>query len=61
MNAVQAIVVQIDTICDHILGLTGYSVATLREVSEALHRASARIDNEIAQRIASADYRGDAS
>jgi hypothetical protein len=61
MKAVQAIVVQIDTICDHILGPTGYSVATLREVSEALHRASARIDNDIALRVASADYRGDAS
>jgi hypothetical protein len=55
MNRVKAITSQVDTIVGHLLGPEGYNLETLREVSNALHQATARIDNEIALRIASAD------
>jgi hypothetical protein len=50
MNAVKAITVQIEAIADRVLGPEGYSLNTLREVSNALHEASARIDEEIRSR-----------
>jgi hypothetical protein len=46
MNAIKAITSQIDTIADRLLGPGGYSLDTLREVSNALHEATARIDEE---------------
>jgi hypothetical protein len=52
MNAVDAIKCQIVAIADRTLGPEGYSLATLREISSALHQASARIDAEITERVA---------
>jgi hypothetical protein len=52
MNAVDAIKCQIVAIADRTLGPEGYALATLREISAALHQASARIDAEITERMA---------
>ncbi len=52
MNTVDAIKCQIVAIADRILGPEGFSLATLREISAALHQASARIDAEITERAA---------
>ena len=53
MNRVAAIVCQIESIAERVLGRDeGYSLATLREISAALHHASARIDAEITERAA---------
>jgi hypothetical protein len=61
MNAVEAILTQIRAIADRITGPEGYSLDSLRAVATALRNASERLDNEIALRVASADYSGDAS
>jgi hypothetical protein len=61
MNAVEAIKCQIEAIADRTLGPEGYSLATLREVSKALCQASARIEVEIMERVASSSFKGDAS
>jgi hypothetical protein len=57
----QSITSQINAVADHILGPEGYSLDSLRAVATALRNASERLDNEIALRVASADYRGGAS
>jgi hypothetical protein len=60
MIRIKAITSQIEIIADHALGSDGYSVESLREISQALCRASARLEAEIMQRVADPHFKGGA-